>query len=137
MPYGIRLYVSDDLVHWQDHGYTLKKADSWGDSRFWAPGIIEKDGTFYLYYAADTRICVATAKAPLGPFRQVPQKPMLPDSIRIDAHVFKDDDGQVYFYYVHFNKGNQIWGGKLNDDMLSVDETSLRLMVKPDQPWER
>ena len=137
MPKGIRLYVSRDLVHWKDRGYVLKRADSWGESRFWAPDIIEKDGTFYLYYAADTRICVATAQTPLGPFRQSKQEPMVPESIRIDAHVFKDDDGQYYFYYVRFNRGNEIWGGKLNSDMRSVDASSLRLMVKPDQPWER
>ncbi len=137
MPKGIRLYVSKDLVNWKDHGYVLKNADSWGDSRFWAPDIIEKDGTFYLYYAADTRICVATATTPLGPFKQAKQEPMLPESIRIDAHVFKDDDGQYYFYYVRFNRGNEIWGGRLNDDMRTVDERSLRMMVKPDQPWER
>ncbi len=137
MPKGIRLYVSSDLVHWKDHGYVLKREDSWGESRFWAPDIAEKDGTFYLYYAADTRICVATARTPLGPFRQAKQEPMLPESIRIDAHVFKDDDGQYYFYYVSFNRGNEIWGGRLNADMRTVDESSLRLMVKPDQPWER
>ena len=137
MPQGIRLYVSSDLVHWKDHGYVLKREDSWGESRFWAPDIVEKDGTFYLYYAADTRICVATAQTPLGPFRQAKQEPMLPESIRIDAHVFKDDDGQYYFYYVSFNRGNEIWGGRLNADMRTIDEGSLRLMVKPDQPWER
>ncbi len=134
---GIRMYASPDLVHWTDHGYVLKNKDSWGDSRFWAPDIVERNGTFYLYYAAEERICVATADSPLGPFRQAEQKPMLPETIRIDAHVFQDDDGQYYFYYVHFNRGNEIWGGKLNDDMVSVDPSSLRLMVKPDQPWEQ
>ncbi|NNE00815.1 MAG: family 43 glycosylhydrolase, partial [Pirellulaceae bacterium] len=137
MSKGIRLYVSSDLVHWQDHGYALRNEDSWGESRFWAPDVVEKDGTFYMYYAADERICVATATTPLGPFQQAKQEPMRPDSIRIDAHVFRDDDGQCYFYYVHFDRGNQIWGGKLNVDMMSVDESSLRLMVKPDQDWER
>lgn len=137
MPRGIRLYSSTDLVHWEDRGYALKRDDSWGNKQFWAPDILERDGTFYLYYAAETRICVATADSPLGPFKQAEQKPMEPDSIRIDAHVFQDDDGQRYFYYVQFNKGNEIWGGKLNDDLVSVDESSLKLMVKPDQPWER
>lgn len=137
MPIGIRVFQSVDLVHWDDKGYALKKEDSWGSDRFWAPDIVEKDGTFYLYYAAETRICVATAKHPLGPFRQKVKAPMEPESIRIDAHVFQDDDGQYYFYYVHFNQGNEIWGGKLNDDMMTVDSSSLRRMIAPDQPWER
>ncbi|MDF7826867.1 family 43 glycosylhydrolase [Pontiellaceae bacterium B12227] len=134
---GIRLYTSPDLVHWTDKGYVLKNEDSWGESRFWAPDIVEKEGTFYLYYAADERICVATARTPEGPFVQNVRQPMQPDTIRIDAHILQDDDGQNYIYYVHFNDGNEIWGGKLNDDMLTVDEDSLRLMVRPDQLWER
>ncbi|MES2474503.1 MAG: family 43 glycosylhydrolase [Verrucomicrobiota bacterium] len=137
MPRGIRLYTSANLVDWKDEGFVLKNQDSWGDSRFWAPDIVEKNGTFYLYYAADERMCVATAKTPMGPFKQEKQQPIEPSSIKIDGHIFEDDDGQRYFYYVTFGDGNEIWGGKLNDDMVSVDPTTLKQMVKPDQAWER
>ena len=137
MPRGIRLYTSGNLVDWKDEGFVLKNEDSWGKSRFWAPDLVEKDGTFYLYYAADERMCVATAKSPAGPFRQEKEVPIEPDSIRIDGHVFEDDDGQRYFYYVTFGDGNEIWGGKLNDDLMTVDPATLKPMVKPDQPWER
>ncbi len=134
---GIRLWTSTDLADWKDEGFALKNQDSWGNSRFWAPDIVEKDGTFFLYYAADERMCVATADSPGGPFRQREKRPMEPAGIRIDGHIFEDDDGQRYFYYVTFGDGNEIWGGRLNDDMLSVDPDSLRLMVKPDQAWEQ
>ena len=137
MVHGIRLHVSKDLVHWRDQGYVLKRKDSWGDSRFWAPDIVERDGKFYLYYAADTRICVATANSPSGPFRQQVQRPLTPDSLRIDAHVFKDTDGQYYIYYVDFNRGNEIWGGRLKNDMITVEADSLKRMIVPDQVWER
>jgi len=134
---GIRRYTSTDLVHWEDRGFALRNEDSWGRSRFWAPDIVEKDGTFFLYYAADERMCVATADSPEGPFRQEKEAPMEPASIRIDGHVFEDDDGRRYFYYVTFGEGNEIWGGRLNDDMVSVDPATLRRMVMPDQPWEQ
>ena len=137
MTRGVRLHTSSDLVNWKDEGFVLENHDSWGDSRFWAPDIVEKNGTFYLYYAADERMCVAIAKTPMGPFRQEKEVPIAPESIRIDGHVFEDDDGQRYFYYVSFGDGNEIWGGKLNDDMTSVDAGSLRMMIKPDQEWER
>jgi beta-xylosidase len=115
----------------------VSNEDSWGDRGFWAPDIVEKDGTFYLYYAVEERMCVATADSPAGPFRQQKQAPMEPESIRIDGHIFEDDDGERYFYYVTFGDGNEIWGGRLNDDMISVEPSSLRLMVKPDEPWEQ
>ncbi|GAA5481201.1 family 43 glycosylhydrolase [Haloferula sargassicola] len=134
---GIRLFTSRNLVDWNDEGFALEADDTWGDSKFWAPDIVEKDGTFFLYYAAEERMCVATAKTPRGPFRQEIEAPMEPASIRIDGHVFEDDDGSRYFYYVTFGEGNEIWGGRLQDDMTSVDPSSLRRMVMPDQPWER
>ena len=134
---GIRLFTSKDLVNWEDRGFAITNADSWGRRGFWAPDIVEKDGMYYLYYAAEERLCVATADTPFGPFKQKEQKPIEPDSIKIDGHAFRDDDGQYYLYYVHFADGNEIWGGKLNDDMMSVDEDSLRMMVRPDEPWEQ
>lgn len=134
---GIRLYTSTDLANWTDEGFVITNSQSWGESSFWAPDIIQKDGKYCLYYAADTRICVAESDHPAGPFRQIGNSPMLPDTIRIDAHVFRDDDGQFYFYYVKFDDGNQIWAGKLNDDMVTVQPDTLRLMVKPDQAWEQ
>ncbi|WP_052573411.1 family 43 glycosylhydrolase [Haloferula sp. BvORR071] len=137
MTRGIRLYTSDNLVNWTDEGFVLKNEDSWGNWGFWAPDIVEKDGIFYLYYAADERMCVATAISPMGPFKQEKEAPITPESIRIDGHVFTDEDGQRYFYYVTFGDGNEIWGGKLNADMVSVDQSSLKQMVKPDQAWER
>ena len=136
MEKGIRLFTSTNLTQWEDRGYVLKQDQSWGRSRFWAPDIIQRRGQFFLYYATDTRICVAKADHPAGPFTELPQSPIEPDTVRIDAHVFQDGD-KLYFYYVHFNKGNEIWGGELNDDMVSLKRESLRLRIRADQPWER
>ena len=137
MPRGIRLYTSANLAEWKDEGFVITREKSWGDSRFWAPDIVQKEGEFYLYYAANTRICVAKAPHPQGPFQQIGKVPMEPESIRIDAHVFQDTDGKNYFYYVHFDRGNEIWGGELEDDMVSVKTDTLRRMIQADQPWEQ
>lgn len=134
---GIRLYTSSDLVNWEDQGFVLKNEDSWGESRFWAPDIVERDGTFYLYYAVDERIAVAQADSPMGPFKQKEQLPMAPDSIKIDAYVFEDDDGKRYFYYVGFiDGGNHIFGAELNDDMLTVKQDTITKVISPEEPWE-
>lgn len=133
---GIRLYTSDDLVNWEDQGFVLKNEDSWGESRFWAPDIVARDGVFYLYYAVDERIAVATSESPLGPFVQGVKEPMAPESIKIDAYVFEDDDGKRYFYYVGFDNGNHIWGAELNDDMKTIKSDTVKLMISPEEPWE-
>lgn len=61
---------------------------------------------------------------------------MAPDSIKIDAHVFIDDDGSKYFYYVGFDNGNHIWGARLNDNMMSVDTSTMKHLIAPEAPWE-
>ncbi|MGL1957138.1 MAG: family 43 glycosylhydrolase [Colwellia sp.] len=142
MKRGIRLYTSADLVNWQDRGFVMKKEDSWGKSRYWAPDVLEKNGTFYMYYAVDERIGIATSKSPLGPFKQQTKEPMAPDDIKIDAHVFIDDDGKQYFYYVDFVQnadgwgGNQIWGAELQEDMKTINKNSMRELIAPVAPWE-
>lgn len=133
---GIRMYTSADLCSWKDCGFVITPERSWGESRFWAPDIIAQNGRFYLYYAVDTRICVAVADKPAGPFEQLGDGPLLPETIRIDAHVFRDDDGQLYFYYVAFNNGNEIHGAKLNSDMVTLQEGTLGLMVRAEEAWE-
>lgn len=142
MKRGIRLYTSADLVTWKDRGFVMKKEDSWGKSRYWAPDVLEKDGTFYMYYAVDERVGLATSKSPLGPFKQQTKAPMAPDDIKIDAHVFIDDDGKQYFYYVDFIKtaegwgGNQIWGAELQEDMVTIKKETMKELIAPVAPWE-
>ncbi|MEC7447041.1 MAG: family 43 glycosylhydrolase [Planctomycetota bacterium] len=137
MARGIRLYTSTDLTQWTDRGFVIKQSESWGKSRFWAPDIIEKAGVFYLYYSADTRVCVARSTNPSGPFKQIGHLPMEPESIRIDAHVFRDDDGKMYFYYVTFDGGNEIWGAELSEDMVTLRPETRTRMIHADAPWER
>lgn len=132
---GIKVYTSTDLVNWTDQGFALKKEDVWGNFNFWAPDIIERDGTFYMYYTAEEHICVATSDSPLGPFTQDIKKPLHETTKEIDAHVF-EDEGKYYLYFVRFDNGNVIEGAVLNDDMKSIDESSIKRLLTPDQAWE-
>ena len=134
---GLRLHTSVDLVKWKDRGFVVTPRNSWGKNRFWAPDIIRHAGEFYLYYAVETRICVARASHPAGPFHMLGDGPMLPESVRIDAHVFRDSDERVYFYFVTFDRGNEIWAGELNPDMTSLRKDSLKRQIIADQPWEQ
>lgn len=133
---GFKVYSSEDLVHWTDRGMALKAEDSWGTHGFWAPDIIFENGLFYLSYTVEEHICVATAKSPLGPFKQAEKKPLHPDTKEIDSHYFKDDDGKWYLYFVRFNDANELWGAELQDDLMSLKEETVKQLLVPDCPWE-
>jgi len=140
---GFKVYTSTDLANWTDRGWCLTKGEVYGTSGFWAPDIVEKDGIFYMYYVANEHLSVATSTSPLGPFTQTESQrvPMHESPKEIDAHVFKDDDGQYYIYFVRFNDGNgnagnNIWGAKLNSDMRSIDESTLKCLISPTEAWE-
>lgn len=134
---GIKVFTSTDMVNWTDKGMAMSMGeDNWGTNGFWAPDMIERDGKYYMYYTANEHLCVAVADSPLGPFKQIKISPIHEDINEIDAHAFKDDDGKYYLYFVRFNEGNVIWGAKLNDDMMSINESTLTEILVPSQPWE-
>ena len=134
MKRGIRLYTSNNLTNWRtkDLSSPLKRA---GELRILGPDIIQKDGVFYLYYAADTRICVAKSQHPAGPFVELPHLPWNPKRSGLTPMSF-EDGGKYFFYYVHFNQGNEIWGGELNEDMVTLKPETVQRMIQPDQLWE-
>ena len=140
---GFKVYSSTDLVNWTDRGMALSKDDVYGDGGFWAPDLIEKDGMFYMYYVANEHLSVAVSDSPLGPFKQTAeQKKPMHEGKEIDAHVFKDDDGQYYIYFVRFYSGskvadgNYIYGAKLNQDMMTIDDSTIKCLISPEAAWE-
>lgn len=132
---GIMVYVSDDLVNWECKGYALKNTDVMGNKWFWAPEITVKDGKFYMAYSAEEHMAVAVSDSPLGPFKQE-KKQWLSERQGIDGHIFIDDDGQVYFYYVRFDNGNKINVARMSKDLLSIDESTEKLLIQAEDPWE-
>lgn len=119
-----RVYSSDDLVNWTDHGSPLALEDfAWADDRAWAAQCIERDGKFYWYICAHVResntmgIGVAVGNSPLGPFKDAVGKPLYEGSWdHIDPTVLIDDDGRAYLCW-----GNpRIYFVELNRDMISL-----------------
>ena len=105
---GFACFSSDDLKNWTREGQALSAADSYGTWGFWAPEVyyIESKKKFYLFYSTEEHICVATADAPQGPFRQEVKQPIW-DEKSIDTSLFIDDDGTPYLYFVRFTDGNE------------------------------
>ena len=78
-------YTSTDMVNWTDKGpvASLKNfswaSSGWGGSEngAWAPQVIERNGTFYMYCPVQGRgIGVLVADNPLGPFTDPLGKPL-------------------------------------------------------------
>jgi beta-xylosidase len=107
---GIRVWKSKDLKEWTPLGvvWTFDKDASWqkairqGRRAIWAPEIHYLKGTFWLPYCVNypqggTGLLKSTTGRAEGPYVDV--KPDGPLTSRIDASLFQDDDGKVYFVF--------------------------------------
>ena len=132
---GIYVYVSEDLKNWVKHGYALKKGDTMGDKWFWAPEVLEYRGRFYMVYASEEHIAIASAEHPLGPFKQE-NKRWLRDGKSIDGSFFVDDDGCVYLYYVRLDGQNRIFVARMKDDLSEIETEYESCLICAETPWE-
>ncbi len=120
-----RVYSSSDMVNWTDHGAPLNLSSfSWADGRAWASQTIERNGKYYWYVCAHSKLSggmaigVAVGDTPTGPFRDAIGKPLFDNGKwdNIDPTVFIDTDGQAYLYW-----GNpRLYYARLNEDMISL-----------------
>lgn len=109
---AIHCYSSDALLgEWRHVGAVLFVP---GQKEYWAPAVIEHDGTFYMYYSSMPEksddvhlqnIKVAVAKTPTGPFEFV--KDVLPP-FSIDAHPVLNDSGLYMFYSINRYEGGRV-----------------------------
>ena len=107
----------DDLTNWKYHGVSY---ETHYDSILYAPDVVKKDDTYYLYAAekCGSLIVVASSKTPWGPFENP-----IETALGFDPGILVDDDGKVYAY----------WGGcaapcyiaQLEDDMATIKEGTL------------
>ena len=157
---NLPMAASRDLVTWRlvmDPAQPKKQLDGmpqlagWvKEGRTWAPEVIKAGERWLLYYTAHHRkkdrpcIGAAVAAAPTGPFRDMSAEPLVcQDDLggTIDAHPFRDSDGQLYLYYK--NDGNnprvlkpsQIWVQRLSADGLQLLGEAVPL-VRNDKHWE-
>ena len=133
---GYDVFVSEDLVNWE------QKPMCYTDPRrgLWAPDLFynEKgDGKIYLYYTANNPeggklIGVAVADNPLGPF--INEGDLIRDNA-IDAHLFADDDGKMYMYFVKTGNPFVIYVQPMSDPLTLTGEAVE--VLRPTQPWEQ
>lgn len=124
-------FSSKDLVNWTKHSHILDTAAvKWANRAMWAPAIVEKEGKYYFFFAANDiqndnekgGIGIAVADKPGGPFKDYLGKPLI-DKFHngaqpIDQFVFHDKDGQYYIIYGGWRHCNI---AKLSADFKTVD----------------
>jgi len=136
---GIRCYSSDDLRTWKDEGQALNKANTTEQQWFWAPEVYHRNGHYIMYFSANEHLFAATADSPKGPFKQVgsyQMESLIGSEKCIDSHVFFDDNGKAYVFFVRFTDGNCIWQAELEDDYITPKAGTLRKCFAVSQDWE-
>jgi xylan 1,4-beta-xylosidase len=135
---GYDVFVSTDLVHWEKKPkcFTDRRGGAWAPDVYFHPA----DGKFYLYYTVNESprsgglrkvIGVAMADSPLGPFTD---KAKLFDRA-IDAHLFRDDDGSLWLYYVALEGGFKIMVQPMADPLTKHGEP--KEVIRPTADWEK
>jgi xylan 1,4-beta-xylosidase len=140
---GIKIWKSKDMVAWEPLGMVWRYGDSpWHKKYFdakkplWAPEIHYLKGTFWLTYSipgwdgtgktsGSGLLQSASGKAE-GPYVDMHPSERLGDEI--DASLFADDDGKVYFLW-HSGKI-----ARLKDDMTGLAEPYQWLKTTGDDP---
>ena len=133
---GIRMWRSKDLKTWDAMGlvWSYEKNATWqkvktgpdgkkiADSAIWAPELHYFKGTCWIAYCVNyggTGILKSTSGKPEGPYVDVKNDgPLTGD---IDASLFDDDDGAVYFVW----QNGKI--AKMKDDMSGLAELPRQL----------
>ncbi len=140
------VFSSDDLVNWQDHGVILDKSIvPWVDYLY-APDVCYSETTekYYLYFPNWAgSIGVAVSDSPVGPFTDPLGEALVDRSLPgvgdevdwvFDPTCFIDDDGQAYLYFGGGmpDTGDNARVVRLNEDMISLKDTSASTIVAPD-----
>jgi beta-xylosidase len=95
----------------------------------WAPGVIEQDGKYYFFFAANDiqnedetgGIGVAVSDRPEGPYRDLLGKPLINEIVNgaqpIDQFVYKENDSTYYMFYGGWRHCNVVL---LNNDFTGI-----------------
>lgn len=148
---GFLVWESENLIDWDAGSIALansQQEEQWATGDFWAPEVIEHNGTFYMVYSArdytgSLKMAIATSDSPTGPFTDATVGLIDRPGSFIDGHIFIDDDGTPYLYYVEDNHENIIDGKhishiyvqEMTEDLLHVTGEP-HFILEPDQAWE-
>lgn len=149
--YGFKVWKSTNLVDWEEMGDAYDhyvQDEQWAYGDFWAPEVVKYKNQYYMTYSArnevgSLQISIAVSKDPLGPFKDLSTQIIPEEGSYIDGHIFFEDDGTPFLYYVkdcskniiNGNHVSQIFVSKMNKDLTNLEGQS-KLILEPDQEWE-
>ncbi len=129
---GVPLYRSTDLLHWDFIDYIVKTPDQsenkWYSERFWAPELFAHNGKYYVTVncsaldGSNHGFLFAVADSIEGPYTIM--NPNAPLALGNDAHLFADDDGQIYLF------ASGIWMAKFDLENLQF-LSSVKQIISP------
>ena len=134
---NLDLVTTKDLEHFEVYRDILDMSTYLGARRaIWAPTVIDKDGKYYIVFAANDihseseigGLYIGVSKDPHGPFKNVFKDggPLINaiynNAQPIDAHLYKDDDGAIYLYYGGWR---HMMVCKMNDTMDGFEKMPL------------
>lgn len=148
------LLRSTNFIDWEYLGGALEPPnDQTLGSQFWAPEVARgDDGQFYLYYSVGHEgemghsLRVAVSEVPQGPYRDLGGKPLVDPAqipFAIDAHPFRDHDGQWYLFYARdfldSDGITQAGTALVADRLIGMTELSGQetVILRAQFPWQR
>ncbi len=133
---GFLVYESNDLLEWKGKGYALRKGDAYGDTGFWAPHVVKRNGSYYMIYTANEQLALAQSRSPLGPFVNQDKHHFKLDVRLIDPYIFFDD-GKTYLFHVRrIGDNNEIFVVELEEDLRTMKEGTLIKCLSVSLDWE-
>ena len=164
---NLESWSSVDLATWRYDGVIWQPTPgTWNDrGNIWAPHVQPAPDGYYLYYAANGKVGVAKASAPVGPFVDVYNHPLagggyggIGDGVYISAHYDVNDpadflndfqeyaidpyvhhasDGSLTLYMAILTPFSVIAAVPMLDYVtLANTPTTVVLDMSPDAPWE-
>ncbi len=131
---GYDVHISDDLVHWKKQAKKAVEPVLWKiGNGYWAPDVEYINGKFYMVVTCNESIGIAVSDSPLGPFKELHNE--LTYTRCIDGHIFVDDDGKIYLYFVSLTNGNEIAGVQLDENMKPIASTR-KILITATESWE-
>ena len=140
-----RVTSSTDLVHWSPYKPMFMRDESLTGAFCMSPNVFEKDGWFYLLFAAgrfrgeeNFHVYYAVSRTPDGPFTMKTTRPLHSGNEEIGGMPFVDTDGEVYITYVRFDRGNHIYLQHLqvSEGVITPDDPTLVHILSPEADYE-